>query len=628
VLVCIWIALHVYCWVNRLLSQPEISVENTPGDADKPTTANDSFVTLPSTKSNSVAEPEVGQNTFSGKSVNKSRVRKRCSSAVSKSLSLLPASLPVASAASSSALAAAVRAQASTNISAKPDNVFSASVTIGEVKVNRTSSAISYPVTSCSMNATDTSANTVTDTSTNGCFVKTPNAESNFVNPEVDQSTTIGKPTLTGKVIDKSCAAKRGLSAVPESLTLSPSPSLLVVTATSSCAAVSLPGRSATGTQPVAAGPSNSAVTSSISRQNVRAPLALNIAESGSFIQTKNADVDAVRPVTVEDNSSCTNVQASANPLSSNRLDTVEPTPVNFTPKTGNITVPSTQHFTRSSVSLLSPDMTLHRAPAAARKPQASSETSEHLAASTVESSSATPDDVIVCSEVTNREVRAKCASNVVSYALQNCARDDTKVSPVVALPLQPSSSPPSLSPLLSSSSSSHHGTSYMPKQSDRESASVDTQPLNTAITGGTATDERYQFPLSDDYDFRLVCNTCFKPQTEEMMPERAHSCRQDMLAVKKIGTDEWYWIRQRNISVTFKGDYVMCRYGKDCYNRMKRCTYAHCDAERQLWNLEKMKSTFSVAEFISEHKTSASVCSVKSLLDKYPVSRSFIFLN
>ena len=98
------------------------------------------------------------------------------------------------------------------------------------------------------------------------------------------------------------------------------------------------------------------------------------------------------------------------------------------------------------------------------------------------------------------------------------------------------------------------------------------------------------------------------------------------MLAVKKIGSDKWQWIRQRKTYIYFKGDYAMCDkrlLGGSCWNG---CSYAHCDAERLLWNMEK-QSTFSTANFIAAHQTSAPICSVKALLDKHPVSRSSVFL-
>jgi len=504
------------------------------------------------------------------------------------------------------------------NISAEPDNDFLASVTVmSEVQV----SAISCP--SCFKNtehlsvATDTIANTLTDTSTNGCFAKPANAESNFARREINRSTTVD--TLTGKVIDKSGATKHDLSALSKSLTLSASSSLpAVVTATSSSAAINLPEIRSTSSQPVA-GPTNLAVTSSFGRQDVSAPLAVSTAESMSSILIKYDSVDTVRPVTVRDNDlSGTSIQASANARSINQPNRVERNPIHLTLMTGNITVSSGQYVTRCSTGLPYPNTTPNRAAASASKPYASNDTSKHSAASAVESSSATPD--VVRSAVPNREVTVKCTDYAASFSLQSCASNDTNVS-TVSSPLRPSLSSSSLSSSLPSSFSSDHDSSFdYSFDSSCEIVSVDAKPPYTASTSSAASDERFRFPLSDEYDFRLVCNTCFKPKTAEMMPQREHGCRQDMLAVNKIGTDQWCRIRQRNTSVMFEGDYVMCRDGKNCYKRLSGCSYAHCDAERRLWNLEK-KSTLSVAEFISEHKISAFVCDVKSLLDKYPVS-------
>jgi len=151
--------------------------------------------------------------------------------------------------------------------------------------------------------------------------------------------------------------------------------------------------------------------------------------------------------------------------------------------------------------------------------------------------------------------------------------------------------------------------------------------PPSTESTGTCTkqTDEHSQFPLSHEYEYRLVCVMCFKPKTELMLPVRTHSCRQDVLAVKKIGTSQWHWIRQRKSYIQFKGDYAMCfkrQNGNSCYSG---CTYAHCDAEKQLWNMEKY-STFSTDKFITAHRTAAPLCNVQNLLDKHPVSRSFLF--
>jgi len=211
-----------------------------------------------------------------------------------------------------------------------------------------------------------------------------------------------------------------------------------------------------------------------------------------------------------------------------------------------------------------------------------------------------TPDNV--CSEPVTDQM--KCTNSAVG-----CPLNDEKVP-------SDDSPPPSSSSLLSRQVLSVTSSNF-----DRRPTSTEVAPLYTASPNPmpTESDEQSQFPLSDEYEFRLVCDMCFKPKTEKMT-KTSHSCRQDMLAVKIAGTSQWYWIRHRKTFVIFKGDYAMCtnrQCGRRCFNG---CTYAHCEAERQLWNMEK-KSTFSIAKFISDHQISAPISSVKSLLDKYPVS-------
>ena len=202
----------------------------------------------------------------------------------------------------------------------------------------------------------------------------------------------------------------------------------------------------------------------------------------------------------------------------------------------------------------------------------------------------------------TNHDARAKRLDSV-----DKCAKSDGNVCT-------------SSSPLQSSDNTSSNG------QPDCDTSIADTSHSSApsvASTDTTQTEERARFPLSEEYKFRLVCDICFKPKTEQMTGVGVHGCRQDMLAVKEVGTSQWRWIRQRKPYINFRGDYAMCIKRRDgrpniCYSG---CTYAHCDAERRLWNLEK-KSAFSISEFITANQTSAPICDVKSLLDKYPVSR------
>jgi len=312
----------------------------------------------------------------------------------------------------------------------------------------------------------------------------------------------------------------------------------------------------------------------------------------------------------VQYDSNCIRIQDSANAHSYQRLDTVEPKPkpVNCASDAAHITQPTVEHATQSaepSRTWLFPNITPPRAAAPANKFQSTARTSEQLAA--VENTSVKLGKVYSALVATHEETM-ESTSSAVRYTPDSCARSDGNV-PVIAS--------------TSSTSLSHSSINYKQSVCNAVPPSI-----ASTVTRTKQTDEHSQFPLSHEYEFRLVCVMCFKPKTELMMPERTHSCRQDVLAVKqkKIGTSQWHWIRQRKPYIYFKGDYAMCFKRQNGYSCYSGCTYAHCDAERQLWNMEKY-STFSTDKFITAHQASAvSLCNVKNLLDKYPVSRSSCF--
>ena len=326
---------------------------------------------------------------------------------------------------------------------------------------------------------------------------------------------------------------------------------------------------------------------------------------------TKRVSLSVVRPVKVQYDSNCVRIQDSANVHNIyERLGTVEqkPKPVNYASDAVPITQPTVEHATQSvepSKTSLFPNTTLPHAAAPASKFQSTARTSEQPAESAIANTSVKLGKVCSSSVATHEET-VKSTSSAVRYTPDSRASNDRNV------------------PIITSTSS----TSLLLHRSLNYKQSVgDTMPPSTESTGTCTkqTDEHSQFPLSHEYEFRIVCVMCFKPNTELMLPVRTHSCRQDVLAVKKTGTRQWHWIRQRKPYIQFKGDYAMCfkrQNGNSCYSG---CTYAHCDAERQLWNMEKY-STFSTDKFIIAHRTSAPLCNVKNLLHKHPVSRSSCF--
>ena len=451
--------------------------------------------------------------------------------------------------------------------------------------------------------ATATAASsTVTNISGNSCLLTTTKVEFSSVQPEVCRSTAVDRPTCTvtgTAATDKPYTRKLCSSAASESFPLSSSSSSYVAARDKEDPATSAttPRGQSLSTTP-ATGVINPAIMSS-ARNTASASICPPFSTAAG-IPVTFAAVAAVRPIA--------NLTSCAKVLTDQSVS-VEPRPTNSASEAAHITVPSVQHVSRSvqpSSTLSSPNVAPKDAAMPAMKSQDTSETSDHKATTAIENTSAKP------ASGTSHADRAKIPNSAVHYPPESRAESDGKVTVVC--------SSSSSSPLLSS-----RGTSNI--QPNPSGSPID-RSSDASTSGTRRTDEQAQFPLSEEYEFQLVCDVCFKPKTEQMMPVRAHSCRQDMLAVKEVGTGQWQWIRTRKWYVNFKGRYAMCdkhQCGRpnSCYTG---CTYAHSDAERRLWDLEKM-STFSISEFISAHQTSAPICSVKSLLDKYPVSRSSVFL-
>lgn len=430
---------------------------------------------------------------------------------------------------------------------------------------------------------------TVTKFSGDSCFLTSTKAQFNSVQPEPCQKTAVTGAASS----DKSCTKKPCSAAVPESL---PSSSSSVVAKgeddTTSLSTSAASPREESSSSTAVADVINPVVKSSV--RNTPSESVCRPSNSAASIPVKFTPVATIRPIT-----NPTIIQA----------DTVEPRPVNSASKAAQCHV---TQFVQPSSTLSSPNIILKQTAAPANQSSDTSKTPEHAATTAVENIYVKP---VSC---TNEEKRAKNPNSVINFVSDSCGRNDGKDTVVC-------SSLSSLSML-----SSHTTCSNV--QSNSGSSLTDTTHFSTssvANTGTNQTDKHAQFPLGEAYEFQLVCDICFKPKTEQMtMGVRPHSCRQDMLAVKEVGTSQWHWIRERKPYIRFKGNYQMCikhQYGRpnSCYNG---CTYAHCDAERRLWDLEK-QSAFGISEFISAHRKSAPICNVESLLNKYPVNRSSVFL-
>jgi len=506
--------------------------------------------------------------------------------------------------------------QQSTTVDAKPVAATSFSLPSASAASVRSSSitAVVSRATTSSITTDSTAAtpSRIANTYGDSCFVTRTKVESESVRPEVCRSTIIG--TMTGTA-EGSRTTEHGSSAVSKSLLVSAfsSPAVttsktIAATSSSQSASASAPSvRSSSIT--VAAGPTNT----SVSLSNTQSVTNCN--------ETKTVTAAEVKPVESYDisNRKLSAVQTSVAISSSYQSTTVEAKPVNYiSDATAGITAVQTvptnvQHQSAEpSSNFRSADTSVQQAAASASKKSKGARQTLAVQNASVQLDCAYSATVrpSIHYKIVNKN------DSVIHYPFESCTESDKKDSITSAFQL------------------SHHGADD--SQSACAAAEADTMyhapppaTTTTTTTNIKPANVHSQFPLSKDYEFRLVCDMCFKPKAEEMMSERTHSCRQDILAVKKIESSQWRWIRQRNISIRFLGDYGLCRkyqYGrpKSCYTK---CSYAHCDAERLLWNLEK-NSTFRMTEFISGHQITAPIGSVASLLENYPVSVFFSILT
>ena len=134
--------------------------------------------------------------------------------------------------------------------------------------------------------------------------------------------------------------------------------------------------------------------------------------------------------------------------------------------------------------------------------------------------------------------------------------------------------------------------------------------------------------PLNNSFDSRLVCIDCllkgFTPAPTD------HPCRMDTLVTRKGPKGPWSRIRLRTYHRNFRGQYKMCvksGCSKTSY-RNNYCTFAHSEAERILWTMEKT-GVFDIQKYIRTNRTSAiPLFSTKNdIFAVYPVN-NFLLLE
>ena len=174
---------------------------------------------------------------------------------------------------------------------------------------------------------------------------------------------------------------------------------------------------------------------------------------------------------------------------------------------------------------------------------------------------------------------------------------------------------------LLGNAPSSMTGGSMMPKASSLPSASQ--FPTSAQRSMGSIDNSL------KDFDYRIVCPQCFIfenfPGKYRYMP-CTHECEENVLAVKQRGVPSarWMRVRERTNHRDFSGNYVMCHSIIEsdpslCRFGEFQCSFAHNEAEQQIWGLEK-SGRFSITDFIlqNRHSVTSRGYTVDEVLKKY----------
>ncbi|XP_076439727.1 3'-5' exoribonuclease HELZ2-like isoform X2 [Babylonia areolata] len=138
------------------------------------------------------------------------------------------------------------------------------------------------------------------------------------------------------------------------------------------------------------------------------------------------------------------------------------------------------------------------------------------------------------------------------------------------------------------------------------------------------------------DFEYKILCPACFP---FDNFPGRycyapcTHECAENVLAVKQKNKPKANWerVRERRNHREFSGNYVMC-YSvvtgdrDQCRFGELNCSFAHSEAEQQIWALEKM-GKFSIVNFIHQnrHALSSRTFSLDELLKKHGGFFTFI---
>ena len=150
---------------------------------------------------------------------------------------------------------------------------------------------------------------------------------------------------------------------------------------------------------------------------------------------------------------------------------------------------------------------------------------------------------------------------------------------------------------------------------SSRYSSRGSQSPVKT-VTGKTSTPAVAEilpdinFPLSEEFDFKIACSLCFPKIGEGRKGYRyvgtSHSCIKNVLIVNKKTPPGLNWIKVRPrppSKANHYGAYKMCQqFSQDqpCKVGEPNCTFAHNAAETKLWMMDR-EGKFNIEDFVKK---------------------------
>lgn len=152
--------------------------------------------------------------------------------------------------------------------------------------------------------------------------------------------------------------------------------------------------------------------------------------------------------------------------------------------------------------------------------------------------------------------------------------------------------------------------------------------------TSKTQTVPKLTNPLKGKYDFKIVCSRCFcftGFPGSYVYKNHAHKCEENVLAMICCATKKWVRVRERTSHRDFPGNYKMCdsitsNNPNLCKFKEERCSFAHNEAEKLLWRMEK-EEKWNVTEFIMQQRSINTYggYSAKEIISKHPGHFDFI---